>query len=89
MTIDSAMVAMASGSTPCLIIGSTTTSLKPAPKISRKTAMPSSPPAQSGRPKSLTASRISTAGSMTNSPWAKLIVCEVCQTSVKPIAASA
>ena len=29
------------------------------------------------------------AGSMTNSPCAKLIVCEVCQSSVKPIAASA
>ena len=29
------------------------------------------------------------AGSMTNSPWAKLIVCEVCQSSVKPIATSA
>ena len=29
------------------------------------------------------------AGSMTNSPCAKLIVCEVCQSSVKPIATSA
>jgi hypothetical protein len=29
------------------------------------------------------------AGSMTNSPWAKLIVCDVCHSSVKPIAISA
>jgi hypothetical protein len=26
---------------------------------------------------------------MTNSPWAKLIVCDVCHSSVKPIAISA
>ena len=29
------------------------------------------------------------AGSMTNSPWAKLMVWEACQSSVKPMAASA
>jgi hypothetical protein len=29
------------------------------------------------------------AGSMTNSPWAILIVCEVCHISVKPTATSA
>ena len=29
------------------------------------------------------------AGSMTNSPCAKLMVCEVCHSSVKPMAASA
>ena len=43
---------------------------------------------QNGAPTRIAAS-IRNAGSMTNSPWAKLIVCEVCHSRVKPMAASA
>ena len=44
---------------------------------------------QNGTPNALIAISMKKAGSMTNSPWAKLIVCEVCHSSVKPIATSA
>jgi hypothetical protein len=43
---------------------------------------------QNGAPAFMAAST-KNAGSMTNSPWAKLIVCDVCHSSVKPIAISA
>jgi hypothetical protein len=42
----------------------------------------------SGAPSGMNAS-IAKAGSITNSPWAKLIVPEACHSSVKPSAASA
>ena len=45
--------------------------------------------AQNGTPSTLIAISMKNAGSMTNSPWAKLMVCEVCHSSVKPIATSA
>ena len=50
--------------------------------------MPISAAAQNGKPR-LPAIRMKNAGSITNSPCAKLIVCEVCHSSENPIAASA
>jgi hypothetical protein len=43
---------------------------------------------QNGAPTFIAAS-MKKAGSMTNSPWAKLIVCDVCHSSVNPIATRA
>ena len=88
MKTDKAIVAMASGSTPWRSIGSTSRRLKPQPRSSIVTAKPISTAAQKGRP-ILAAASMKKAGSMTNSPCAKLIVCEVCQSRVKPIATSA
>ncbi len=89
MMIASAIVAIARGSTPCRIIGSTMAILKPQPKSAMNSPIPSTAASQNGAPASLTRARMRIAGSITNSPWAKLMVCEVCQTSVKPMAASA
>ena len=43
---------------------------------------------QNGAP-AFMAARTKNAGSMTNSPWAKLIVCDVCQSNVNPTAIKA
>ena len=95
------MVAMASGSTPCFSIGSTSASFRPAPKISKNSSdattnaahggigTPSAPAWIMPKPSPFMAISTMTAGSMTKSPCAKLIVCEVCQTSVNPTSASA
>ena len=61
--------------------------LKPQPRSSIVTAKPIAPRPE--RQADIGAASMKKAGSMTNSPWAKLIVCEVCQSSVKPIATSA
>jgi len=50
--------------------------------------MPMATAPQNGTPAPI-AIRMKNAGSMTNSPCAKLMVCEVCHSSVKPIATSA
>ena len=44
---------------------------------------------ENGRPSHFMPASAKNAGSITNSPCAKLMVCEVCHSSVKPIAASA
>ena len=88
MPIASAMVAIASGSTPCRSIGSTSSSLKPSPSSSSDSRMPRMIASQNGAPACITAS-IRNAGSMTNSPCAKLMVCDVCHSSVKPTATRA
>ena len=53
------------------------------------TTAPSATAGQNGRPKKPMPISTKKAGSMTNSPCAKLMVCEVCHRSVKPIATSA
>ena len=83
------MVAITSGSTPCRIIGSTIHFLKRRPRTTTDTTPPTATAGQNGSPKWPIAISTKNAGSMTNSPWAKLIVCEVCQRSVKPTATSA
>ena len=82
------MVAIASGSTPCRSIGSTSRRLKAKPRIAidKREADQDRGPERQAR---VIAASMKKAGSITNSPWAKLIVCEVCQSSVKPIATSA
>ncbi|MHC2720904.1 hypothetical protein ACVIYH_006602 [Bradyrhizobium diazoefficiens] len=50
--------------------------------------MPRMIASQNGAPTCIVAS-IRNAGSITNSPCAKLMVCEVCHSSVKPTATSA
>ena len=82
------MVAIASGSTPCRSIGSTSSRLKAKPRIAVDSTKPMRIAAQNGSPAFIAAS-MKNAGSMTNSPCAKLMVCEVCQSSVKPTATSA
>ncbi len=89
MKIASAMLEITSGSTPCRIIGSTTTFLKSTPSTSSETTRPTSIATGNDAWPNFIAARTKNAGSMTNSPCAKLIVCDVCQTSTKPIATSA
>ena len=67
------MVAIASGKTSCLSIGSTSSFLKAKPRIAVDSTRPIAMAAQKGRWKFIAAS-MKKAGSMTNSPWAKLIV---------------
>ena len=83
------MVAITSGSTPCRIIGSTISFLKARPSDDDRDDAADRerrPERQAEVPMPMSTKN---AGSMTNSPWAKLMVCEVCQSSVKPIATSA
>ncbi|MGY4328087.1 hypothetical protein ACVWWG_002504 [Bradyrhizobium sp. LB7.2] len=88
MPIASAIVAIASGSTPWRIIGSTSSILKARPSSSIESRMPRMIASQNGAPACI-AANIKNAGSITNSPCAKLMVCEVCHSSVKPTATSA
>ena len=85
----SAMVETTSGSTPRLISGATTTkrNTTPSSSIEARTASTSAP--RNGTPNHFMAISARKAGTMTNSPCAKLMVCDVCHSSVKPIAASA
>ena len=83
------MVEMTSGIGPCLISGSTIANLKASPSSSIETATAINAAIQNGTPSPFIAINAKKAGSMTNSPWAKLIVCEACQSRVKPTAASA
>ena len=85
MNSDTAMVEITSGSTPCLSMGSTMMSLNTRPRSRSDSAMPMRMASQNGVPRYI-ASRMKNAGTMTNSPWAKLIVCDVCHSSVKPTA---
>ena len=76
------MVAMTSGSTPWRSIGSTTSLLNSTPSTSeRDDECRTSTASQNGTPNMLIAVSTKNAGSMTNSPWAKLIVCDVCHSS--------
>ena len=83
------MVEMTSGRTPCLISGPTTTNLKTTPSSSIEPSMLSTRAATNGTPSHCMAISARKAGTITNSPCAKLMVCEVCHSSVKPIAARA
>ena len=80
---------MTSGMTPCLSSGSTTAVLKPQPSTSIATRQASRNASQSGASATLRKNSIANAGSITNSPCAKLIVPDACHSSVKPSAASA
>ena len=79
---------MTSGMTPWRRSGSTTTRLKPQPSTTIDAAQVSRNDSQTGAPTAMKNSIVK-AGSMTNSPWAKLMVPDACQSSVKPSAASA
>ena len=85
MPMASAIVAIASGKTPWRSIGSTSSILKPSPSNSIDRRIPVRIASQNGAPACIAAS-IRNAGSITNSPWAKLMVCEVCHNNVKPTA---
>ena len=80
---------MTSGSTPWRRIGSTTRRLNSSPSTSSATSRPTSSASGKDRPPNFIAASTKNAGSMTNSPCAKLIVCEVCHSSTKPTATSA
>ena len=60
-----------------------------APSTSTDSVSASKAASENGRPSHFMPASAKNAGSMTNSPWAKLIVCEACQSKVKPMAASA
>ncbi len=79
---------MTSGITPCLINGSTIAHLNPTPSTSIAATQVSRNASHSGAPNAMQNS-IPNAGSMTNSPCAKLIVPDACHSKVKPSAASA
>ena len=83
------MVEMTSGSTPWRISGSTMMALKSRPSISIASVMASSAASENGRPSHFMPASAKNAGSITNSPCAKLMVCDVCHSSVKPMAARA
>jgi hypothetical protein len=82
-------VAIASGSTPWRSIGSTSSRLNSTPSTIADTTMPIATATQNGTANTLIAVSMKNAGSITNSPWAKLMVCDVCHSRVKPIATSA
>ncbi len=83
------MVEMTSGSTPCRSIGSTMRRLNSRPRTRSATTSPTTHAGQKRQPKNFIAARMKKAGSITNSPCAKLMVCEVCHSSVKPTATRA
>jgi hypothetical protein len=88
MAIDRPSVATTIGMRPNLSSGSAMPRLKPHPSTNTATTHVSAKLTSSGRPIALKAS-IMKAGSITNSPCAKLMVPLACQSSVKPRAASA
>jgi hypothetical protein len=63
--------------------------LEQQPSTSTATARPTSSAAGNGKPPNFIAASTKNAGSITNSPCAKLMVCEVCHSSTKPTATSA
>ena len=85
----SAMVEITSGSTPWRMSGSTMMVLKIAPSTSTDSVIASKAASENGKPSHFIPASAKKAGSMTNSPWAKLIVCDACQSRVNPTAASA
>ncbi len=84
-----AIVEMTSGIGPWLINGSTIASLKATPSNAIDTAIAIKAASQNCTPSQFIATSAKNAGSMTNSPWAKLIVFDACQSSVKPTAVRA
>ncbi len=83
------MVEMTSGRTPWRMTGSTTSRLNSRPSTRSETAKPASIAIGNDKPPNFIAARTKKAGSITNSPCAKLIVCDVCHSSTKPTATSA
>ena len=83
------MVAITSGKVPWGSIGSTVSFLKPMPRISSDTTSANATAGQSDSPSTPMPVSTKKAGNMTNSPWAKLMVCDACHSSVKPTAARA
>ena len=88
MAIARPMVATTMGIMPNLNSGSTTPRLKAQPSSATATKQVSAKLSIKGAPNEAKASMMK-AGSMTNSPWAKLIVPLACHSRVKPSAASA
>ena len=82
------MVATTIGISPKRSSGSAMPRLKAQPSTTTATTQVSTKASGSGGPAAIRPS-IMKAGSITNSPWAKLIVPEACHSSVKPRAASA
>lgn len=82
------MVATTIGIIPNLNSGSTRPRLKSQPSTNTATTIVSTKLSESGAPKDMKAS-IAKAGSITNSPCAKLMVPLACHSNVKPSAASA
>ena len=81
------MVEMTSGSTPWRSIGSTTSVLKSHAQHQHRAPRQADEQRERERqPPNFIAASAKKAGTITNSPCAKLMVCEVCQSSVKPIA---
>ncbi len=85
----SPMVAMTRGSTPILRSLVIKSSLTPTPSRSVETRTVASMASANGSLRITKNSTIANAGSTTNSPCAKLIVFDVCQSSTKPMAAMA
>ncbi len=83
------MVAMTSGSTPILSSRVTSTSLTSTPSNKVETRMVASMAAAKGSRKITRNSTMVNAGTTTNSPWAKLIVFDVCHSSTNPMATMA
>ena len=81
-------VATTTATTPLPRIGSTIQRLNAAPSTTTDSATATMNDAHSGRPNDMPIS-MANAGSMTNSPCAKLMVPAACQSSVKPRAAIA
>ena len=88
MAIDKPMVATTMGIMPCLNKGSTSPRLNNQPNSSTATPHDNKKAKVRGRPW-CSMMTITNAGSMTNSPWAKLMVPEACHSKVKPKAAKA
>jgi len=88
MVMDRPMVATTMGIMPNLKSGSTTKCLNNQPCTSTEPTMLAMNASHRGKPAAMPRI-IMKAGSMTNSPCAKLIVPEACQSSVKPSAAKA
>ncbi len=89
MSRESPMVAMTSGSTPVARSRATSNSLTSQPSSSVDTRMVASRARTKGHRSTTRNSTIAKAGRTTNSPWAKLIVFDVCHSSTKPMAVSA
>jgi len=82
------MVATTMGIIPYLNSGSTKPRLNNHPKTKTDKAQLTQKLANNGKPAAMHPI-IMNAGNITNSPWAKLIVPEACQSKVKPKAANA
>jgi hypothetical protein len=83
------MVAMTSGSTPIRSSRATRTLWTRTPSRSVDTSTVPSSAAVNGKRNTVRNSTIVNAGRTTNSPWAKLIVPDVCHSSTKPMAVMA